>query len=414
MKRISEIIKILQNNPSARLSEFRKIPINKQGFVLLSLYSRLQKSIFLKLENEEVVSLVHYLDPDETTDLLQILSLKKQKEVLEKMNKEVRDKVSLLLRFDAHTAGGLVSLDYIQIDFDEDLSGVMEKIKDHEKKTGKFPVVLVMKNGRLSGVLPNDRLIFSTNKDLVKILTKKVIKIKHSVGYRKILELFKRNPHKKMVVLNDDGSVLGVIYSDDVLRLLHENEGGSLYDFAGVSGEESVFDRVFVKVNFRYKWLILNLFTAFLAACVVSLFKGTIEKYVLLAVYMPIVAGMGGNAATQTLVVMVRGLALKQVDLRSALPVIFREIGAGFINGFINGLIVAVVAWLWNGVPLLGLVFGVAIMVNLMVAGLFGTLIPLVMQRLGRDPASSATVFITMATDIFGFFVFLGLASLVL
>jgi magnesium transporter len=248
----------------------------------------------------------------------------------------------------------------------------------------------------------------------VEELVQRVKKVKHSVGYRKILQLFKLNPHKKIVVLDDDGSVLGVIYSDDVLRLIRDEQGKSLYDFAGVSREETVFDNVAAKVGFRYKWLIINLGTAFLAASVVGLFADVIEKYVILAVYMPIVAGMGGNAGTQTLAVMVRGLALRQIDLARAVPVVLREMGTGLTNGVINGLIVGLVSWKLNGEPLLGVVFGVAIIMTLMVSGLFGSLIPLIMQRLGKDPASSATIFITTATDVCGFFVFLGLASLVL
>ena len=164
----------------------------------------------------------------------------------------------------------------------------------------------------------------------------------------------------------------------------------------------------------RYKWLIINLGTAFLAASVVGLFADTLKQFVILAMYMPIVAGMGGNAATQTLAVIVRGIAVGEITLKNSLPAIYKEVGAGFINGVINGVIVAMVATFWNSDPKLGLVLGAAMIINLITAGFFGALIPLVMKAFGKDPATSATIFITTATDVFGFFAFLGLATMVL
>jgi len=160
--------------------------------------------------------------------------------------------------------------------------------------------------------------------------------------------------------------------------------------------------------------LIINLATAFLAASVVSLFQETISAFVLLAVYMPIVAGMGGNAGTQTLAVVVRGLALKEIELKTAKRVIINEIIAGGINGIINGILVAAVAILWNKNPMFGLVIGLAMVINLIIAGFFGAIVPLIMKQLGKDPASSATIFITTATDVFGFLSFLGLATILL
>jgi magnesium transporter len=188
----------------------------------------------------------------------------------------------------------------------------------------------------------------------------------------------------------------------------------SLYNFAGVSENERVFDSISTKVKHRYKWLILNLCTAFLAASVVGLFEKTLTQMVILAMYMPIVSGMGGNAATQTLAVMVRGITMGEISLKNAYPAILKEVGTGFINGAINGVIVYIVASFWHGNSMLGFVVGVAMVFNLVIAGLFGALVPLVMKFFGKDPATSATIFITTATDVCGFFAFLGLATLVL
>ena len=205
-----------------------------------------------------------------------------------------------------------------------------------------------------------------------------------------------------------------MIYSDDILQIIGKETARNLRHFAGVSEEEDVFDPILTKVKNRYRWLIINLGTAFLAAAVVGLFEKTIAVFTLLAVYMPIVAGMGGNAGTQTLAVMVRGIALNEIRWKNAKKAIVNEMGAGGINGIINGILVACVAILLNKSPLLGFIVAVAMVLNLIIAGFFGAVVPLIMKRMGKDPASSATIFITTATDVFGFFAFLGLATILL
>jgi magnesium transporter len=273
---------------------------------------------------------------------------------------------------------------------------------------------VLKKGGELLGYLPGHELGFAYPKDKAKKYIHKIVTIPYSATQEEAVDLFRNYPHSKMAVLGETGQVLGIIYSDDVLRLLREKESSSLYDFAGVSDEESVLDGTKSKVKFRYKWLIINLGTAFLASFIVSLFDSTISKYVLLAVYMPIIAGMGGNAATQTMAVMVRGITLKQIDLNSPGYALKKEISAGAINGVINGVIVAVVVLAINRDPLIAFILAMAMVINLIVAGFFGTLIPLFMKKIGKDPASSATIFITTATDVLGFLVFLGLATLLL
>jgi magnesium transporter len=196
--------------------------------------------------------------------------------------------------------------------------------------------------------------------------------------------------------------------------LIEEHEASSLYDFAGISEEESVTDSAKRKVHNRYRWLVLNLGTAFLAAFTVSQFEDVLGRYVLLAAYMPIVAGMGGNAATQTLAVLVRGISLKQIELKTAWKTLRSELGASLVNGLVNGLLVAAIVIILNNNVQIAAVLAFAMVANLLVAAFFGTLVPLIMHKLGKDPAASATIFITTATDVLGFMVFLGLASMVL
>jgi magnesium transporter len=248
----------------------------------------------------------------------------------------------------------------------------------------------------------------------IKKYIKRMPTISYAADHQTVIDTFHTHPHGKIAVLTDDDLVVGIIYSDDVLQLIESQSGQSLYDFAGVSDEENVTDTTRKKVKFRYKWLIINLATAFLAAFTVSQFQATISKYVLLAVYMPIVAGMGGNAATQTLAVVVRGIALRQISIRTAWQTLKNEIGAGFINGLINGLLVALIVILKDRDWKIAIVLALSMVINLVIAAIFGTLVPLVMTKLKKDPASSATIFITTATDVLGFLTFLGLATIIL
>ena len=396
-----------------KLEFFKKIPVNRQGFLLLDLSRRLQNKILNQLETEEIINLLRYLDLEMVVDLLQCLDKKRSQEIVKKLSEDIKKKVEFLLRFDRKTAAGLMNLNYIEVDKNLTIKDVLKKVQDYEKKTKKFPEILVVEKGFLLGELEAKSLFTSSNSKIGKYI-KKTPSIKYNEKEKSVINVFKKNPHNQIVVLDEDKSILGVIYSDDILKLIKKETGKDLYSFAGLRREENIDDSFLIKVKNRYKWLIVNLGTAFLAASVVSLFEQTISGLVLLAVYMPIMAGMGGNAGTQTLVVVVRGLALQEVDSKIAKRVVLNEMAAGAINGIINGSIVALVAIFFNKNPLLGLILGISMFTNLIIAGFFGTIIPLTMKKLGRDPASSAAIFITTATDISGFFIFLGLATILL
>lgn len=398
----------------SRLTYFRKIPLNEQGSVLLQLPRKIQANLLARLTNDELVKLLHYLDPTETTDLLQNCSKRKARQIVGQLQEDMRDKVEYLLSFQPQTAAGLMSLDYIEIDSGSNIAAAAKLVQKHEKSTGKFPAMLIVERGLLKGELLGHSFALAKPSEKISGHLHRIPHIKFNADKKTVQSLFSHSAHNKVVVLDEDESIMGVIYADDVLRLLNRERGRDLYNFAGVKEEEDALDSAWTKVRYRYKWLIINLGTAFLAAGVVAAFEETIASFVLLAIYMPIVAGMGGNAGTQSMAVAVRGLALKEVELSRSRRLILNEVIAGGINGLINGVIVAAIAVVWNNSPLLGLVLGIAMVVNLIIAGFFGALIPLIMQKLKKDPAASATIFITTATDVFGFFVFLSLAQLVL
>lgn len=408
------IIYQLSYYPKKRLDIFRSLSMGQKRDIILRLSKRLQYEIVSQLKKEELVSVLEQLDIDESTDILRLLSSRKRKIITEELNKQLKSDISLLLKFDPETAAGLTNLNYIQVESEDSIASVSRQFKVHENRTGKMPAILVMRNGKLLGYLSGYELALAHINEKAAKYTKKIKTISHKANKDKVLEVFRRYPHHKIVVLGATNNVTGIIYSDDVLKILRERESSSLYDFAGVSQEESVYDSARVKIRYRYKWLIINLGTAFLAAFTVGLFDETIAKYVLLAVYMPIVAGMGGNAATQTLAVLVRGISLKQINLQNMWRTLRSELSSGLVNGLINGLIVAVVVSIKDRDPQIALVLALAMVLNLLIAAFFGTIVPLIMKRLGKDPASSATIFITTATDVFGFIAFLGLATLFL
>ncbi|NBS68652.1 magnesium transporter [bacterium] len=315
------------------------------------------------------------------------------------------------LRLNLEAISKIMHHDFIRAEKQDTFAVVGKEYRAYEKETGRAPAVLIFKENKLVGALPNSALILRRSSEKISRHIHPIATISVTAHRRAVLRTFREHPHDKVAVVDEFGEVVGIIYSDDVLRLLQEHNASALFDFAGVQDEEKVDDPIFTKVGHRYKWLVINLGTAFLAAFVVSQFEETIARHVLLAVYMPIVAGMGGNAATQTLAVLVRGIALHEIDLKTYSKALWRELGSGLVNGFLNGIFVAGIVFFLHGDLLLALVLSCAMMTNLAVAAFFGTLVPLVMQRLGKDPAASATIFITTATDVLGFLAFLGLAT---
>ena len=402
-------------HPNKRMDLFRALAVAEQEAIFEHLSPHVRQSILVNLKDGEMIDLLDQMDLQQAENTLAVLKdERRRKKLINRVKSELKEKAEYFLRFHPKAAISLLNFNYLLLDGGTNISHAADAIEEHYKEVGKLPEVLVHEDGKLVGEIPPSALIRESNNKLVKNFVNPVKTISYQAEIQEIADLFNKTKHSKLAVLDRDGSVIGIIYSDDALALIGDRSARFLYDFAGVADVERSFDSVGSKVKNRYKWLIINLGTAFLAASVVGLFENTLSQLVVLAIYMPVVAGMGGNAATQTLAIIVRGITIGEISLKNSLPAISREVGAGLINGAINGLIVALVATFWNGSVLLGLVLGVAMIVNLVIAGFFGALIPLAMKALGKDPATSATIFITTATDVFGFLAFLGLATIVL
>lgn len=398
-----------------RMAEFRALSLDERSSFFTSHRGKVQQQILSELTDEEAAELLDHLDLHHAHRVIgQISSTRRRRRLISNLKKDIHNKIEDFLQFNLRATTSLVHLNYILVDTKTSVGDTAEIIEDHVHETGKIPVVLVSEKGKLKGEIAFSTLVRERNSNKLANYVKKLETIEYTATKKEVIEFFTKRPHKRAVLLDSDGSVLGVVYADDVLTLIEETPASALYNFAGVSEMETSLDSVRSKVRHRYKWLIFNLVTTFFAAATVGLFEDTLNQLVVLAMYMPVVAGMGGNAAAQTLAVVVRGLTIGELTPERSLPVILREVAAGITNGVISGVIVATIAIVWNGSIMLGVVLAAAMIVNLFVAGLFGAVVPLVMRSLGKDPATSATIFISTATDVFGFMAFLGLATLIL
>ncbi len=404
---------VLKKGNKLSKKEFKKLNPKLQSEVFLDMNSSSKKKILKSLNKKEITKFIHFLDPYEITNFLKKINERKRKKILETLENDIRSKVEYMLRFSKDAAASIMNLDYLIANKNYSINKLKNEVEDHIETTGKTPTILfIEESGKISEV-PIFILFKSKTNKLTPYL-KPVECVRFDENPKEIIKIFKKNPHKKIVVLDEDNSIMGIIYAHDLLPLIDKKTTTDIYGFAGVHKEEDILDQPLRKVKSRYKWLILNLFTAFLAASVVGLFQDSISKLVILAVYLPIVAGMGGNAATQTLAVVVRGLALREITAANKWKILTYEVISGILNGLITGIIVAIVAYFTAGSYMLGVVIGISMITNLMIAGFFATIVPLILKNLGADPASASSIFITTATDIFGFLIFLGLATLLL
>jgi len=397
---------------------FETLPRERRREVFFTLPEAARERLVADMDRTLLRTFVGRLDPDEATDVLGYADDETREQVLATLDSDRRERLDFLLSFNPESAAGLMDLDYVTVGVERPLSEVADRVRRFEERRGRLPTILVTGPEGLLGELPGATLSLADGTDeTVADHVQGIPQVRYDREDSAVLEVFRANRERTIAVLDENDAVLGVIHADDLLTVVEETAGETLYEFTGVAEEESALDGPVRKVRSRYKWLIINLGTAFLAAAVVGLFEATIASIAVLAAYMPVVAGMGGNAGTQAMAVTVRGISLGQVSLSTGRRVIRNEVVAGAVNGLITGALVAVIAVAFSlaefGV-LLGAVIGVSMVANLVIAGFFGALIPLVLDTLGQDPATSATIFITTATDVLGFFVFLGLAQAVL
>ncbi|HBB68046.1 MAG TPA: hypothetical protein DCZ93_12285 [Elusimicrobia bacterium] len=257
-----------------------------------------------------------------------------------------------------------------------------------------------------------DLLLAAPDAPVEEVMIRDVVKVSPFTDREELVSMFARKHYLAVPVINETGRIIGIVSTKNIIASTEEEATEDLQILFGASAEERVYSPALFKIKKRLPWLHINLFTVFLAGAVVAMFEGLIAKIAVLAVFLPVVAGQGGNAGTQTLAVVLRGMIMREIEPKSAAKMVLTEVWVSFVNGAVTGLVTGLVVWLWKGNPYLGLVVAVAMVVNLIVAGLSGALIPLTMKRLGFDPAHSSGIVLTTITDVVGFLAFFGMAWL--
>lgn len=407
-----KLLRTLTYNPEERIDTLRSLSIPEQSAAFTKLSPYVQQSLLKQLKTHEIVDILDHMDLQHSERVLaRVKSAKKREDIVQRLKGDVKEKMEFFLRFHPKATLALINFNYLFLASDLSVGEAAGLIEEHYLETGRYPEILVHDEGVLVGEVSFSSLVKERNSSHLGRFAKELPTITYQAEVHEIVSILTSTKSKKVVVLDHDTSVLGIIYADSVRNLFGNLPAESLYEFAGVDNSERPFDSVAKKVNNRYRWLILNLATSFLAGSVVLAFQDTLDVLTILSIYIPIVAGMGGNAATQTFAVMVRGLTLGTISLQTAWPAILKEGMAGVINGVIIGAIVTVISIVWSGGAMLGLVVGAALIGAHLVAALSGAFVPLLMKHLGKDPAATSTIFITTATDVCGLFFLLGLAT---
>lgn len=373
----------------------------------------LQVKIVEAVPFARILNVFTYMSQDDIVDILGNLTLPQRKQFLNMMKNRDSDDIERLLAYDPETAGGLMTTEFIALNENLTVKEAFETIRKiaPEKEVIETLFVVDAKTLLKGTVDIRDIFIKKDSQKLSEILNPNVISVTPTTDQEEVSLIVTKYNLSVVPVVNNKNRILGIITNDDIIHVINEEYTEDMYHMSGVDSEETIDGTIMDSVRRRLPWLVINLLTAFLASSVINAFSDTISAFVALAAAAPMVAGMGGNAGTQTVTIVVRSLALGEVewgDWRGML----KEVGAGFINGLITGIIAAVALYLVFGNIYLGIVIILAMIADMLIAGIFGYFIPIAVKKFGGDPALVSTVFLTTATDVGGFFCFLGLATL--
>ena len=364
---------------------------------------------------EDIAKLLQEIPSDDAAALVDYLPEELSSAVLELMRPKESGQVENLLEYPEKTAGRIMNPNVFALSEDLTVGEAISALQAARDVEMVFYLYVVDGRRHLVGVTSLRRLLLvSPETPLKRIMTPDVTSVRVDTDQEEAARQVASYNLLAIPVVDEENKLVGVITVDDVIDVIKDEATEDIYRLAGVSGDERVFTPPMESLRLRLPWLIVNLATAFLAAAVVGLFEGTIAQVTAVAIFMPIVAGMGGNAATQTLTVIVRGLALGELTWVNARKALVKELSVGFANGITTGIIAAGLATLFKGNPMIGLLLGAAMVINLCVAAAAGTLIPLGLKALKIDPALASAVFITTFTDVAGFASFLGLTTVFL
>ena len=413
----AEIAGLLESlPPHERKIAWELVDPANDGEVLIHVNDEVREGLIRDMDPEELLAATEAMDLDDLADLLQDLPDTVSRELLHSMHMQNRRRLEAVMSYPEDSAGGLMNTDPITIRADVTLDVVLRYLR----LRGQIPehtdsLIVVDRGNHYRGMLPLSRLLIEQpDKTVTEVMNRDVAAMPATLPAIEVAKLFEQRDFISAPVIDENEVLLGRITIDDVVDVIREQAEHDLMSMAGLDEEEDMFAPVIASARRRAVWLGINLITAFMAAWVIGMFEATLEQVVALAVLMPIVASMGGIAGSQTLTLMIRGLALGQVEPSNARWLVLKELSVGALNGIIWSLVVATIAVIWFGSVAIGGIIATAIMINLLAAALSGVGIPLLLKKLGIDPALAGSVVLTTVTDIVGFFAFLGLATLLL
>ena len=411
----SEIAHALESSPpKQRNILFSLLKTEEEGDVLFELGEEIQQDLVSNISNEELVEAVKELELDEIVDILQNLPEERMKKILSNMSKVDRQRIEMGLVFPENTAGGLLNTDVISVRPNNSIKEVINYLRDQkELPESTDKIFVVNSNNDYLGELPISKIITTDPKMIVReIMDTDISAIDVDLKDKDVATIFERNDLISSAVTDSNGQLIGRITIDDVVDVIREDADQNLLGMAGVA--EDTFAPPGRAAKSRVFWLAMNLVTAFIAASTINLFQDVIDKIVYLAVLMPIVASMGGVAATQTLTIVLRGLTLEQINTSNIRWLFKRELAVSIINGIVLSALVGVSTYLWFQELTIAILISSALVINLISSVIAGIVVPLILRRLNQDPAIGGSVVVTTVTDVVGFFSFLGLATIYL
>ena len=411
---IADLLESFPHGPREILWEL--VDPDDRGEALVHVNDEVRTGLIDEMETRDLVAATEGLHADDLADLISDLPGTVTREVLRSMDKENRERLEAVLLYPEDTAGGLMDLDAVTVRADVTLDVVLRYLRLHDEIPATTDTLFVVdRQGHFRGTLQLPRLLTNDPELLVAaVMERDVAGIPAALPDVEVARLFEDRDLVSAPVVDDDGKLLGRITIDDVVDVNREDAEHSLLGMAGLDEEDDTFAPVIKSARRRAVWLGINLMTAFLASWVIGLFQATLQEVVALAVLMPIVASMGGIAGSQTLIIVIRGMAMGQIGSSNARWLMYKELSVTALNGIAWALVVAVIATLWFKNIDIGLIIGVALIVNLTFAALAGLGIPFVLERMHIDAAHAGTVVLTTITDVVGFMVFLGLGTMFL
>ena len=402
--------------PEQRQILWSQVDTEMVGEVLLELPEDVRLDLVKTMDDRALISAARFMDTDDIADLIPDLSDDVIAEILFALDKQDRQRLNAVLSYPEDTAGGLMNVDTVTVRENINLEVVLRYLR----RRGELPeytneIFVVDRNDRLMGMLLISRLLTSDpNLRVSQVMDREPVRFSAMTPDKEVAADFTRYNLITAPVVDDGNKLLGRITVDDVVDVIRDEAEHSILAPAGLSEEQDIFAPVARSSRDRSMWLAVNMITAIIASWVISQFENTIQQLVALAVLMPIVASMGGNAGTQTVTLVVRGLALETISDSNARQILKKELMVGALNGILWALIVGIVAVIWYDNYLLGVIIGLAMIVNMMFAALAGVAIPIIVRKFGVDPALASGVMLTTVTDVVGFFAFLGLAAVFL